>query len=151
MLEERNFKTDLFAQYPNQQQIAWPRLDSVKLDLKDLTFRSIEKNLPSTVYTSRVAAIRPLEISLLVEPLCRWSTIAKTSVSNHWWFRSIVGFIWERIIQLIKRGWQRCSGYWDELRLCTVGVTTKINRTFLNHCPTSCWQTSLRCKGKNLR
>ena len=33
MLEERNFETDLFAQYPNQQQIAWPRLDSVKLDL----------------------------------------------------------------------------------------------------------------------
>ena len=46
MLEERNFKTDLFAQYPNQQQIAWPRLDSVKLDLKDLTFRLIEKNFP---------------------------------------------------------------------------------------------------------
>ena len=55
MLEERNFKTDLFAQYPNQQQIAWPRLDLVKLDLKDLTFRSIEKNLPSTVSTSRIA------------------------------------------------------------------------------------------------
>ena len=44
MLEERNFKTDLFAQYPNQQQIAWPRLDLVKLDLKDLTFHSIEKS-----------------------------------------------------------------------------------------------------------
>ena len=42
----RTFKTDLFAQYLNRNQMAWPRLPSGNLDLRDKTFRSMAKSQP---------------------------------------------------------------------------------------------------------
>ena len=44
--EGRTFKTDLFAKYLNQNQIAWPRLQSGNLDLRDNTFRTMAKAYP---------------------------------------------------------------------------------------------------------
>ena len=44
--EGRTFKTDLFAQYLNRNQIAWPKLPSGNLDLREETFRSMAKSYP---------------------------------------------------------------------------------------------------------
>ena len=44
--EGRTFKSELFTQYLNRNQISWPRLDSGYLDLQDQTFRSMAKIYP---------------------------------------------------------------------------------------------------------
>ena len=56
--EGRTFKTDLFAQYLNRNQMAWPRLASGNLDLQDKTFRSMAKSQP------QIAPLRELRHSL---------------------------------------------------------------------------------------
>ena len=44
--EARTFKTDRFAQYLNRNRIAWPRLPSGNLDLREDTLRSMAKSYP---------------------------------------------------------------------------------------------------------
>ena len=56
--EGRTSKTDLFAQYLNRNQLAWPRLPSGNLDLQDKTFRSMAKSQP------QIAPLRELRHSL---------------------------------------------------------------------------------------
>jgi DNA polymerase-1 len=56
--EGRTFKTGLFAEYLNQNQMAWPRLPSGGLDLQDKTFRSMAKSQP------QIAPLRELRHSL---------------------------------------------------------------------------------------
>ena len=56
--EGRTFKTDLFAQHLNRNQMAWPRLASGNLDLQDKTFRSMAKSQP------QIAPLRELRHSL---------------------------------------------------------------------------------------
>ncbi len=56
--EGRTFKTDLFAQYLNRNQISWPTLDSGYLDQKDETFRSMAKIYP------QLSPLRELKHSL---------------------------------------------------------------------------------------
>ena len=48
--EGRTFKTDLFAQHLNRNQMAWPRLASGNLDLQDKTFRSMAKSQPQIAH-----------------------------------------------------------------------------------------------------
>ena len=58
MLGERKFKADLFAHYPNQQQIAWPTLESGYLNQKYETFRSMAK------FHSQIPLLRKFRHSL---------------------------------------------------------------------------------------
>ncbi len=46
MFEGRVFKKDLFSEYLSRHQLAWPRLPSENLDLKDETLRSMAKIYP---------------------------------------------------------------------------------------------------------
>ena len=56
--EGRVFKKDLFSEYLSRHQLAWPRLPSGSLDLRDKTFRSMAKVL------SQISLLRELRHSL---------------------------------------------------------------------------------------
>ena len=56
--EGRVFKKDLFSEYLSRHQLAWPRLPSGNLDLKDETFHSMAK------VRSQISPLRKLRHSL---------------------------------------------------------------------------------------
>ena len=58
VFEGRVFKKDLFSEYLSRHQLAWPRLTSGNLDLKDETFRSMAKA------HSQISPLRELRHSL---------------------------------------------------------------------------------------
>ena len=58
VFEGRVFKKDLFSEYLSRQQLAWSRLPSGNLDLKDETFRSMAK------VHSQISPLRELRHSL---------------------------------------------------------------------------------------
>ena len=58
VFEGRTFKTDLFSEYLNRHQMAWPQLPSGNLDLQDKTFRSMAKSHP------QISPLRELRHSL---------------------------------------------------------------------------------------